>query len=1319
LIHLEIGPVLRRDRVILKDHYSQIRAKAPIIKRSFPTIQSYDGLNLYYDLFPYNNLFFENVKYNSGRKAELYIEFLKGLVSNESLKDYTKKYIIIPFNEGYEKFEDFISPTSINTPLSAIYNLIYYNDEKFQTEMEGFEFVVVGTKSNIILKFDNKSLTRKTLPRLRTMLSAINSVNAKKEPTEEEKKFLMETITEFNIEEEDTKPIEDVKENVMTAIKKEFGVNGGVKSLTGEEKDLTDKLDEVAENVAKKKSVESSGDMLDELNQNEEFTRYAEELKQEKLTAAKSNANNKRNELLKEEHKKNKVNNQGKTLEQVLSDLDTKKLEIEDINIDVKNKKLRQSTLKDFETSYNRKQMDKDTMMIFDSLSNSDKEIPMYIRDIKREDSSDSFNKKETWTVTFEDERRQRHTVKIDMPILVNDKFVYLNGSKKSISKQLMLIPIAKTGPDTVQCTSNYNKAFVVRYGQKISPRIERLRKYLSEVKSTKIKMISGDNNLANTSFLTNVEYDELASSFMTIKIGDSTFYFNQENFREELDAKKIDYSKLKENELPVGLNGKSLIVLDVNTNRIKGADKDFSDYLTDEIAKAEPKALDDLDNISVGKKYVYSRVSVLSRKMPLVLLLAYKEGLTSVLRKAGVKHEFSDKRRRLTLEEKNSLGVIQFADGFLYYDIYPFRNSLLLNALQEMPTGNYNYADFDGKEVYLEIFFSMFGTRTIAKGFENFYELFVDPITKEVLEELNYPTEFTEIFLFANALLEDNVFTKENNMNLYRIRSNEMINAYLYKTLAQAYATYKSTSNGANPIKVSVPQDKLLKELMESPLIQDYSVINPIFEAEAYGSVTYKGPSGLNLDEAFTLDKRSYDESMLGLLAISSPYNNKVGVSRQLSYSPRILSNRGLIKAGKKDDPDLSMENMLSPAELLTPYAANHDDPPRTAMTSGQSKHVIPVKKTDKLLIGNGSQKALPHILGNDFVHRAKNDGVVHEYDSKSQIMVLKYKDGTYDAVDLAPSIAKNGGGGFYISNTKISELKKGDKFKKGDIVAKNGEYFTGDKSNTEYVIGNLTKVAIHSGYYTFEDSSIATEKFCQEMTSYITMKKEVILGPNTNVDYIVKKGQAIKTGEPFIIFEQSYDEKEANELLAKLGDELQEKITKLSKNYIKSKYTGFVEDIKIYYTCEKEEMSPSLQKVVKDYKGSIKSREDTLKKYFKDTPSDIILPPTDTIETKDGKVKGVDVGNGILIEFYVKYEDELGVGDKVTFYTALKSIIAEKIPDELAPYSEYKPNEKIDCILGTRSVNNRMTASVFLALFGNKVLVELKEKVRDIWTK
>ena len=308
---------------------------------------------------------------------------------------------------------------------------------------------------------------------------------------------------------------------------------------------------------------------------------------------------------------------------------------------------------------------------------------------------------------------------------------------------------------------------------------------------------------------------------------------------------------------------------------------------------------------------------------------------------------------------------------------------------------------------------------------------------------------------------------------------------------------------------------------------------------------------------------------------------------------------------------------------------------------------------------------------------------------------------------------------GGFYVANTKVTDLKPGDRFVKGQTLAKNPEYFKGDSRHTEYAVGNLTKIAIHAGYYTFEDSSICTENFAKQMTSYITMKKDTILHHKTNVGQMVKVGDPIKTGEPLITFEPYVGEDDVSAMLDSLG-ELGMEVQKLSKNYLKSKYTGVIEDIKIYYTVPEEELSPSLRKIITEYNANINKKKSIIDKYHtEENPSGIILPPSEQVIPVNGKVKGVEVGDGVLIEFYIKYADELSLGDKISYYTALKSIICEKITDDLAPYTDFRPDEHIEAILSTISVNARKTGSVFLALFGNKVLIELKRKCAEIYNR
>lgn len=79
--------------------------------------------------------------------------------------------------------------------------------------------------------------------------------------------------------------------------------------------------------------------------------------------------------------------------------------------------------------------------------------------------------------------------------------------------------------------------------------------------------------------------------------------------------------------------------------------------------------------------------------------------------------------------------------------------------------------------------------------------------------------------------------------------------------------------------------------------------------------------------------------------------------------------------------------------------------------MNSTQTRHTVPVQKADRTLIGSGIDKTLSHTLDSTFVFKAKNDGKVVHYDEKSNLMILQYKDGTKDVLDLRDKLDKNGG--------------------------------------------------------------------------------------------------------------------------------------------------------------------------------------------------------------------------------------------------------------------------------------------------------------------
>ena len=196
------------------------------------------------------------------------------------------------------------------------------------------------------------------------------------------------------------------------------------------------------------------------------------------------------------------------------------------------------------------------------------------------------------------------------------------------------------------------------------------------------------------------------------------------------------------------------------------------------------------------------------------------------------------------------------------------------------------------------------------------------------------------------------------------------------------------------------------------------------------------------------------------------------------------------------------------------------------------------------------------------------------------------------------------------------------------------------------------------------------------------------------SNADF-AKKGQKINSGEPLAIFESHFDEEEANKLLDRLGTEFKQTISKMGKNSIKSKYTGEIVDVVLTYNRDIEEYSPSLQKLIKSYKTGIEAKKKLVAKDVggKAESSGIEFPHTDKTTATAGKLRGLD---GIMIEFTIKYKDDMFIGDKVTYSAAVKTIVADVVEEEDAPYCEGDENTKIQAVFSPLSVVSRLTEDV-----------------------
>lgn len=1330
LIDLSINkkPIKKNVYVNAKKDIESLKDEMPSIKIIDTRMLSRGDFhkNIIYYLNNINNIFkmnSENIP--TSKKSSIYWKNINRVIGN--MQYYPNKTMIINIEEYKNSFIPTIRRKSKEfNPITLLYELIKYNY---------MEFVDLGNLDIILVSNNGMSLrvNGSECFKLKGNKSNVGSAVASE--------FKMELFKLMNrtMTDEDTNDAERIYNMDLRVSSITDAILGKYSAVTGEVPDsvkekVNDAVQKAIEQIDEKQGsggvAPNTEDIENIITANTEILK--EVAKEKKSIAMKSSASSKRDEMLRE--KQLTLDVQGKTLGDILSvSTDDVKIEVNDISksVDTINKNVTEVRYPNINKDYVENVMKKDILSAVTCLSDKS-DIQIYVRNIKVEDSSDINNYKDTYTIDLEDSLRVRHRLVFDVPKFIDNRFLWIGGNKKYINNQQLMLPVVKVSGDTVQLVSNYNKLFVYRYGSKVSSLNEKLKKALnSPIKG--IKVINGKYDKENTKYLTIIDYDDLSCNFKEITIGDIKFYFNQSEIRQlfldSVPKNKIDeYEKLVDSKiLPVGKGNKNVfyyVNFDTNTvyqtNFNNSIDTKMS--LIDFMLSKSPQLKDEISKQSTGKKYMYTRVKIMNKYVPTILLLAYKNGLSNILSQIKAEYYFSDTRPRIALNES----IVEFNDGYLVFSNVPFKNSLLLNGLLEIPTKNYSFDDFSDVLTYQDIFESIYGRRNIANAFSNFFDNFIDPITLEVLQKLSLPTDLTGLVLYANELLVDNQFRTELDIRSFRFRSAELIPARLYKLIASSYEQYKATANHRNPRKISIRKDALIKDILAQTIVEDYSELNPIVEMQKLHGATKKGPSGCNLEEAYTKVQRSFHKSMTGVYTISSSPDGNVGIQRVLTMEPPISDVRGFIDNKAMDNrlDEYNDVNLFGPAEMLTTGGAQRDDAMRTAMSTKQSTHLTPVSKASPSLITNGAEKSIQYHLSKDWSFIAKDDGKVVELNDDTGLMIVEYKNGESDAISINNRIAKNGAGGFYLSKKMIPNYKKGDTFKKNDILAQDRDFFTNSEHfGNQFNIGTLEKIALLSSAATFEDSSYVTKQVSRDMASEIVMQKQVVLGPNTNIDYMVKIGDTVQSGDELIRFEQSFDEDSLNVLLSNVGEDMKEDIMMNNKEKVKTKYSGVIEDIKVYSSVSLSDLSPSLRKVVNKHYNRIKDRRKLLEKYDKSNNplvkcNMLFNENTETVKTtNDGKFKGVALNDGVLIEFYIKIHDELGAGDKIVFFSALKTIITNVIPEGQEAYTAFRPDEKIGAVLSCNSIIARGIVSCQYMIMGNKLLIELSRQLKDIY--
>ena len=1273
----------------LFQYYHYIKDKCLKIDKTYVNYVRYKQFNIYIDLFYYNQLFFKNNIYKLDKGVELYRAFLYKAMHNtnyiQSGYEKGQKTVLVPVKDWVDNLATkmYIYTHDIN-PISMITRLLQ-NDPDMVRDLFGDANVVFMTES-CYFKVNFSNLGGTDYP---TFIAALKRLYASTpdqivDDTPDSKEAIVDKIID------DIENSQQVKISYLTGkgdktppkevqIANQTQNKEKIKQVEADKEAIVDKIEKAADNAV---DVDQA---IDKLEEDEEFKKLLIQLADEEQNGVIMNSSRAtRMSNLNDEFLNKELN--GRTVKDILATREkynSEQIEPISLPIDSINPEWQELYYANMNNSY-----DPEVDIVAALRSLSTKSYPVSIRNIEVEDTSTSEDYVYTYTVEMENHQGKRFKLRFDIPKLVNNQYMKLKGNKKVISSQSFLMPILKTDEDTAQIVTNYNKIFIYRYGMqpgKSNPATDRLLKAISKGPFKGITVKKGNNVSICSRYELPIDYIDIGGLYDSFETNEVIFMFNYSDLIKMAEDKKlkIDYNK----GFPCGFQKSN------NYEIIYFKPQGNYKYLSHFIARVLRTASQEFNEVFMktkqGTKCCYAQASILSSKIPVILLLGYVNGLTKSLDLAGIKYNFVEKKNR-EKEAELECGYIQFADGYLEYEETP-QASLLLNGLRDRcDTAFYSVSDMNKKSTFLELL-DNFMERIKSDGLDNFNDCLVDPITNDVCDYYKLPADYSSMLIYGSNLLVDNKYIKHGSQTGRRLRRNELIAAYFYKALSSAYGTYASSVRHGREAIITMKQSAVVDLIMADPTSQDLSIINALNEKESYDAVTPKGLSGMNSDRSYSLDKRAFDDSMINVLGMSTGFASTVGINRQATINASVETVRGYIKPSSIDQ--MNSVNSLCMSEAVTPMGTTRDDPFRSAMTFVQTtRHGMRVRHADPLLVTNGGDKALPYLISDIFAFKAKDDGEVVEFVEDSH-MIIRYKSGDCDFVDLSSKVEKNSSNGFYVILKLDTDYKIGDKVKKGHIIAYDRASFnpnTGIDNDLAYKVATLASVALIDTDEGFEDSAIISNTLSEAMASDISEQKVITLDKNTNIYNVLPAGSKVQEGQILMQIQRPYDEEDANALLKILAAE-EEEVSQLGRIAISSPVTGEISDISILRSCELDEMSESLRAFCKKIEGKNKTKRADMKKYGikkeYELEPDYKLPAT-------GKLK--DCPDGVKIIFTLTYHDKMSVGDKLIYYSANKGVTKDVFPIGDEPYIYGHPERLIHALVSIAATNGRMVTSI-----------------------
>ena len=911
---------------------------------------------------------------------------------------------------------------------------------------------------------------------------------------------------------------------------------------------------------------------------------------------------------------------------------------------------------------------------------------PVKIKSITHKYVDDDLNRQIRYEVTLQNTaggKKEPYKVYLNVPGVINDRYMKLNGVPYIMPAQQFMKPVTKTVKDDIRVLTNYAIMQLKLENVKFTP--------------TDLKQIINYIQIKYPELIK--KYDEKSGEIVlknntTINLYDKTVLKN-ENV-------EVNYDSYKQK------------LVDNKGNLINEGKREFIyNALIETIQTVNPK--DQLAKTS--KSIPYLSLYLGGFKVPFIVYLWQSKGLLTALNEFGVNYEINAKKTA------NDTYTIKTKDGYLLIKPESRREKLFCNGLLQIKISK-TFDNLDEPTEIHDVLNKIYGQRAVFNMAE-MNDNMIDVITKELLEFEGLPTNLNNLLTThcVDVLLNSEV---ENiaDLKVYRARLSEMVLNMLYSQIKMSHNEFrKKVAMGEEDAKINMYSDFVIDTIYEHAGVLNYTEpTNPIEEIFLASKTIKSGPNGIKNKATFRKEHRNIHESHIGNLgANASSESGNVGLDTAHTLNPAIMNEFG--GYGRKSIDELGPWDSLAMNEAIIPFQ-NEVDSDRMVMATTHAKQVNGTNGNEPPLVGTGGEYIVTQLASRRFVQKAKKNGKVVEV-IKDKYVRVKYDDGTTEAFDTYPRMSKTKMASFIPLD--MVTLEVGEKVSKNTPVAftklfsKSGLYCSG--ANTCLAIMQYNGM-VH------EDSYTITEKFSERMNRDIVREVSILVPPDVKILSLVKEVGAKTTKEDVLVSFQydygldsyldNYDVFNSNEF--EDDDLVDETMIKGGQKSIKlMSKSGEITSIQVFVNTKGSTDKQVLnlhKKLVTETRSTIKILEES----YKDDNDKI--KASDNIPLKFTKIGGHKLKGGVeftgaRIVYLIKQSEPLKSGDKMAGRYGNKGVLSSQIiPADSIPKSKHHSLD-IDCFVSPTGVYSRKNVCVIKELYLGKVIhfldIKIKEMAKD----